>query len=423
MKLRGNIWLGHGFANGELTVDKGRIAGIGVCVSDSDGGSVFKLNNCFIIPGLADVHVHLRDPGFSMKETMFTGTAAAARGGYTAVCSMPNLNPPPDTPEHLQLQLNKIKQDACVKVYPVGTITKGQQGSGELSEMEALAPNVIGFSDDGRGVQSEALMEQAMHRAAALGKPIISHCEANELLHGGYIHDGAYAKAHGHKGISSESEWKQVERDLALAKRTGCQYHVCHISTKESVELIRKAKAEGVRVSCETAPHYLLLTEEDLQEDGRFKMNPPLRTKADREALVAGLVDGTIDMVATDHAPHTAEEKARGLAGSAMGIVGLETAFPLLYTYLVKPGILPMERLIDAMSAAPRRIFGLPGGMAEGDAADIAVFDLDCEYKIDPQEFVSMGRATPFAGWQVNGRTVMTIVEGKIKWQNNSIVK
>lgn len=423
MKLRGNIWLGHGFANGELTVDKGRIAGIGVCVSDSDGGSVFKLNNCFIIPGLADVHVHLRDPGFSMKETMFTGTAAAARGGYTAVCSMPNLNPPPDTPEHLQLQLDKIKQDACVKVYPVGTITKGQQGSGELSEMEALAPNVIGFSDDGRGVQSEALMEQAMHRAAALGKPIIAHCEANELLHGGYIHDGAYAKAHGHKGISSESEWKQVERDLALAKRTGCQYHVCHISTKESVELIRKAKAEGVRVSCETAPHYLLLTEEDLQEDGRFKMNPPLRTKADREALVAGLVDGTIDMVATDHAPHTAEEKARGLAGSAMGIVGLETAFPLLYTYLVKPGILPMERLIDAMSTAPRRIFGLPGGMAEGDAADIAVLDLDCEYKIDPQEFVSMGRATPFAGWQVNGRTVMTIVEGKIKWQNNSIVK
>ncbi|WP_102050757.1 dihydroorotase [Pygmaiobacter massiliensis] len=423
MKLRGNIWLGHGFANGELTVDKGRIAGIGVCVSDSDGGSVFKLNNCFIIPGLADVHVHLRDPGFSMKETMFTGTAAAARGGYTAVCSMPNLNPPPDTPEHLQLQLDKIKRDACVKVYPVGTITKGQQGSGELSEMEALAPNVIGFSDDGRGVQSEALMEEAMHRAAALGKPIIAHCEANELLHGGYIHDGAYAKAHGHKGISSESEWKQVERDLALAKRTGCQYHVCHISTKESVELIRKAKAEGVRVSCETAPHYLLLTEEDLQEDGRFKMNPPLRTKADREALVAGLVDGTIDMVATDHAPHTAGEKARGLAGSAMGIVGLETAFPLLYTYLVKPGILPMERLIDAMSTAPRRIFGLPGGMAEGDAADIAVFDLDCEYKIDPQEFVSMGQATPFAGWQVNGRTVMTIVEGKIKWQNNSIVK
>lgn len=423
MKLKGNIWQGNGFAHGEVAVDKGRIAGIGVCVSDSDGGSVFQLNNCFIIPGLADVHVHLRDPGFSMKETMFTGTAAAARGGYTAVCSMPNLNPPPDTQEHLQLQLDKIKSEACVKVYPVGTITKGQQGSGVLSEMSALAPNVVGFSDDGRGVQSDELMEEAMRTAAALNKPIIAHCEVNELLNGGYIHEGAYAKAHGHKGISSESEWKQVERDLALAKRTGCQYHVCHISTKESVELIRKAKADGVRVSCETAPHYLLLTEDDLQEDGRFKMNPPLRTKADREALVAGLVDGTIDVVATDHAPHTAVEKAKGLAGSAMGIVGLETAFPLLYTYLVKPGILPMERLIDAMSLAPRRIFGLPGGMAQGDTADIAVFDLDCEYNIDPSEFASMGRATPFAGWKVNGRTVMTIVEGKIKWQNNSIVK
>lgn len=423
MKLRGNVWQGNGFAHGEIAVAKGRIAGIGVSVSDSDGGSVFEFNHCVLIPGLADVHVHLRDPGFFLKETMFTGTAAAARGGYTVVCSMPNLNPPPDTPEHLQLQLDKIAKEACVRVCPVGTITQGQRGSGTLSEMEALAPNVVGFSDDGRGVQSEALMEQAMRTAAALGKPIIAHCEAEDLLHGGYIHDGAYAKAHGHKGISSESEWRQVERDLALAKRTGCQYHVCHISTKESVELIRRAKADGVRVSCETAPHYLLLTEDDLQEDGRFKMNPPLRTKADREALVAGLADGTIDMVATDHAPHTAEEKARGLRDSAMGVVGLETAFPLLYTYLVKPGIVPMERLIDAMSLAPRRIFGLPGGMAVGDAADIAVFDLDCEYEIDPREFVSKGRATPFAGWKVNGRTVVTIVEGKIKWQNNSIVK
>lgn len=398
------------FTTGDLVVDEGRIVSVG---GRAEGGRVVDLTGFCLVPGLVDVHVHLREPGFSAKETIATGTAAAAHGGYTTVCSMPNLSPAPDAPETLEKQLEIIRRDAVVRVIPYGCITKGQKGRGELVDFEALAAGVVGFSDDGRGVQSAALMEEAMRRAAKAGRPIVAHCEADELLRGGYIHDGAYCRAHGHKGICSESEWAQVKRDIELSEKTGCQYHVCHVSTKESVELVREAKAKGLRVSCETAPHYLLLCDGDLQEDGRFKMNPPLRSREDREALIAGIADGTIEVIATDHAPHTAAEKARGLAGSAMGIVGLECAFPLLYKYMVLPGILTLEKLVALMSENPRRIFGLGGGLQPGAAADFAVFDLGAEYEIDPASFLSKGRATPFAGWPVEGRTMLTVVGGR----------
>ena len=406
----GLIYRGGRFEEGRLIVEAGRV------VADATPGPedrVIDLGGLYLVPGLVDVHVHLREPGFPQKETIATGTAAAARGGYTTVCSMPNLNPAPDTPEHLEAQLAIIRRDAVVRVKPYGTITLGQRGCGELADFAALAAEVVGFSDDGRGVQSAELMEEAMRRAAAVGKPIVAHCEVDELLRGGYIHDGDYCRAHGHRGISSESEWRQVERDIALAAKTGCQYHVCHVSTKESVELVREAKARGLRVSCETAPHYLLLCDEDLQEEGRFKMNPPLRSRADREALLAGIQDGTIEVIATDHAPHTAEEKSRGLAGSAMGIVGIETAFPLLYTGLVKPGILSLERLVELMSTSPRRIFGLEGGIEAGQAADFTVLALEARWRIDPEQFLSKGHATPFAGWNVEGRAVLTVVGGR----------
>ena len=366
-----------------------------------------------VLPGFADVHVHLREPGFSYKETIKSGTLAAARGGYTTVCAMPNLDPAPDCIEHLNVQLDLIRRDAAVQVVPYGTITRGERGEA-LSDMAALAPYVAGFSDDGRGVQSGSVMRAAMQEAKRLGKVIAAHCEDNALLRGGYIHDGAYAKAHGHRGICSESEWGQIKRDLALAKETGCAYHVCHVSTKESVALIRQAKRDGIDVTCETAPHYLLMDDSMLQEDGRFKMNPPLRGKADREALIEGVLDGTVDMIATDHAPHAAEEKAKGLEKSAMGIVGLETAFPLLYTYLVKPGIFSLDLLIDKLSAAPRRRFGL--GAARED--EFSVWDLDAEYGIDPSEFRSKGRATPFAGWKVYGRCKLTVCGGEIVWRD-----
>ena len=340
------IYAGGRFAAGEFAVEGGRIVPVAGAAPDR----TVDLGGRHVIPGLVDVHVHLREPGFSQKETIASGTAAAARGGYTTVCSMPNLNPAPDAPDTLRAQTDIIRRDAVVRVVPYGCITMGQRGAGELVDFAALAPDVVGFSDDGRGVQSDELMEEAMRRAAKAGRPIVAHCEVDDLLRGGYIHDGEYCRAHGHKGICSESEWKQVERDIALAEKTGCQYHVCHVSTKESVELVRRAKARGVRVSCETAPHYLLLCDEDLQEDGRFKMNPPLRSREDRAALIAGVTDGTIEVIATDHAPHTAEEKSRGLAGSAMGIVGLECAFPLMYKYMVLPGTLTLEKLVALMS-------------------------------------------------------------------------
>ena len=366
-----------------------------------------------VFPGFCDVHVHFREPGFSYKETILSGSKCAARGGYTAVCTMPNLKPAPDTAGHLQQQLEIIKKDACIHVYPYGTITMGQQGQ-QLSEMEAMAPDVCGYSDDGRGVQRDDMMLAAMKKTKALGKIIVAHCEVNDLLHGGYIHDGDYAKAHGHRGICSESEWLQIKRDLELVRQTGCAYHVCHISTKESVELIRQAKAEGLDVTCETGPHYLVLDDSDLQEDGRFKMNPPLRSKQDREALVQGILDGTIDMIATDHAPHSAAEKAKGLEGSAFGIVGLETAFSTVYTHLVRPGILSTEQLVKLLCDNPRKRFGIPMGL------DFSLWELDREYTVNPEEFLSMGKATPFAGSKLYGRCILTICDGRIVWQENT---
>ena len=369
--------------------------------------SLFSSSEYAVFPGFCDVHVHFREPGFSYKETIATGSRAAAAGGYTAVCTMPNLNPVPDSPEHLQSELACIAASDLIHVYPYGAITVGEQG-GTLAELEGMTGKVIAFSDDGKGVQSEEMMRQAMLRAKALGKVIAAHCEVNDLLRGGYIHDGAYAAMHGHKGICSASEYVQIERDLRLAEQTGCAYHVCHISAKESVELIRQAKARGVDVTCETAPHYLVLDENDLQEDGRFKMNPPLRSKEDREALLAGLQDGTIDMIATDHAPHSAGEKAKGLAGSAFGIVGLETAFPVLYTRLVEPGIITLEKLTHLLAYKPRQRFGIPLG------EDYTVWDMNREFTVEPERFFSKGRATPFAGWKLKGVCVRTVCDGRI---------
>ena len=363
-----------------------------------------------IIPGFCDVHVHFREPGFSYKETIGTGARAAAHGGYTAVCTMPNLDPVADTPEHLKQQQSIIDRDACIHVYPYAAITMGQKGK-QLADLEAMAPHCISFSDDGHGVQSDDMMREAMLKAKSLGKIITAHCEDNSLLRGGYIHDGKYAAEHGHRGICSESEWGQIARDLRLAKETGCAYHVCHISTKESVDVIRKAKSEGVDVTCETAPHYLLLDDSMLQEDGKWKMNPPIRSASDQEALIEGLIDGTIDCIATDHAPHSAEEKSRGLEKSAFGIVGIETAFPLLYTYLVLPGIITMDRLEELLIYAPRRRFGIPLGN------DYSVWDLGTEWTITPElDFLSKGKATPFEGWRVAGVNVLTVCDGKIAY-------
>ncbi len=369
------------------------------------------MEKCSFFPGFCDVHVHFREPGFSYKETVRTGSQAAARGGYTAVCTMPNLNPVPDSVAHLKEQTDIIARDAVIDVYPYAAITVGQKGEA-LSDLDGMAEDCIAFSDDGRGVQSEDMMREAMKRATGLGKMIVAHCEVNDLLHGGYIHDGAYAKAHGHKGICSESEYAQIERDLKLAKETGCAYHVCHISAKESVEAIRRAKAEGVNVTCETAPHYLVMDDSDLQEDGRFKMNPPLRDRTDREALVEGIIDGTIDMIATDHAPHSAEEKSRGLAGSAFGIVGIETAFPLMYTRLVKEGVITMEKLMELLAYNARRRFDIPLGES------FSVWDLNREFTVDPNEFLSKGRATPLTGMKLFGRNLLTVHNGKIVYAN-----
>ena len=385
----------------------------GIVVSrDTDIADIIDFGNCYIFPGFADVHVHLREPGFSYKETIKSGTLASAHGGYTAVCSMPNLNPVPDSKENLQRQLDIIESDACIAVYPYGSITVGQLGEA-LSDMEGMSKDVIAFSDDGRGVQSDDMMREAMLKAKSLGKMIVAHCEVNELLKGGYIHDGEYARLHGHKGICSESEWRQIARDIELVKETGCSYHVCHISTKESVDIIRKAKAEGVDITCETGPHYLILNDMCLKEEGRFKMNPPLRSEEDRLALIEGIKDGTIDMIATDHAPHSAEEKGRGLEKSAMGVVGIETAFPLLYTHLVCTGIITLKRLVELMSINPKKRFGIKGGTDEGQQADFCVIDLENEYTIKPDEFYSMGRATPFEGFKVKGKVVHTYIKGE----------
>lgn len=376
----------------------------------ADGGLLSAVENYIIVPGLCDVHVHFREPGFSYKETIASGSAAAAHGGYTAVCTMPNLDPVPDSAEHLQVQLDAIKRGAAIKVLPYGAITVGEKGE-KLADMEVMSDKVCAFSDDGKGVQNDEMMREAMTAAKRLGKIIAAHCEDNPLLFGGYIHDGEYARMHGHRGISSESEYKQIERDLRLAEETGCAYHVCHISTKESVELIRQAKARGVDVTCETAPHYLVLCDEDMQEDGRFKMNPPLRSREDKKALIEGIKDGTIDMIATDHAPHSAEEKGRGLEKSLMGVVGLETAFPVLYTELVTKNIITLDRLVELMSFKPKERFGIDTNN------DFAVFDISEAYKIDPEDFLSMGRATPFAGREVFGRCLLTVHNEKVVYK------
>ena len=377
----------------------------------ADGGLSPVISKKYIIvPGLCDVHVHFREPGFSYKETIASGSAAAAHGGYTAVCTMPNLDPVPDSAEHLQVQLDAIKRGAAIKVLPYGAITVGEKGE-KLADMEAMSDKVCAFSDDGKGVQNDEMMRGAMTAAKRLGKIIAAHCEDNSLLFGGYIHDGEYARMHGHRGISSASEYKQIERDLRLAEETGCAYHVCHISTKESVELIRQAKARGVDVTCETAPHYLVLCDEDMQEDGRFKMNPPLRSREDKKALIEGIKDGTIDMIATDHAPHSAEEKGRGLEKSLMGVVGLETAFPVLYTELVTKNIITLDRLVELMSFKPKERFEIDTNN------DFAVFDISEAYKIDPEDFLSMGRATPFTGREVFGRCLLTVHNGKVVYK------
>ena len=380
-----------------------------------NSASSFDFSNCYIFPGFIDVHVHLREPGFFYKETIASGTAAAAHGGYTHVFSMPNLNPVPDSLENLKVQLDIIKKDAKIHVSPYAAITKGEMGK-ELSAMEELSDFCIAFSDDGKGVQSEELMSEAMKRAKRLGKIIVAHCEDNSLLHGGYIHDGEYAKKHAHRGISSESEWKPIQRDLALAEKIGCKYHICHVSAKESVELIRQAKKRGVDVTAETAPHYLVMNDMDLQEDARFKMNPPIRSEADRLALIEGICDGTIDMIATDHAPHSFEEKSKGLEKSLMGVVGLETAFPVLYTELVKKGIISLEQLIKLMYTNPKKRFGVGDSLKIGEPSCFTVFNLDKKYMVKPADFLTMGKSTPFSGCEVYGECLMTVCDGKIVW-------
>ena len=410
----GKVYQSGTFVSADVAISDGHIVSVSPNLP-REGYSVIELNEHLVVPGFVDVHVHLREPGFSYKETVETGTAAAAAGGYTTVFAMPNLNPVPDSAEHLKEQLDIIQKDAKVWVIPDGAITVGEKGE-ELADLEAMAPDVAGFSDDGRGVQSDELARAAMELAKKLDRPYVAHCEVNELLTpGGCIHDGKWAAEHGIPGISSESEWKMIERDIALVREVGCQYHVCHISTKESVELIRQAKAEGLPVTCETGPHYLVLCDEDLQDEGRFKMNPPLRSAEDRAALVAGLLDGTIDCIATDHAPHSMEEKSRGLRNSAFGIVGLETAFPVLYTKLVETGIVPLEVILDRLCTRPREIFRLPAvEVAAGSDADLTVIAPGRAYTVRGEEFCSMGKATPFEGWQMSAAVTMTLCGGEV---------
>ena len=407
------VYRDNAFAYKDILVEDDIIVSISDSITDNSA-VLFDISGCVVFPGFADVHVHLREPGFSYKETIKSGSMACARGGYTNVCTMPNLNPTPDCKENLNLQLEIIKRDAAINVHPIGTITKGEMGN-ELSKMEEMAENVVGFSDDGRGVQSEDLMLSAMEKAKALGKPIVAHCEDNSLLKGGYIHDGEYAKLNNHRGICSESEWGPIKRDIELVKKTGVKYHVCHISTKESVELIRKAKADGVDITCETGPHYLVMNDMMLKDEGRFKMNPPIRSEEDRLAL---LKDGTIDCIATDHAPHSAEEKSRGLEKSAMGVVGIETAFPVVYTKLVKTGIIPLSTVIKTLTTNPKQRFKIGNNLEEGCPADFTVFDLEEEYEINPKDFVSKGKATPFENEKVYGRCKMTVCSGKVVYKN-----
>lgn len=402
----------------DLLICEGQIVSIGDSIFPVGDTDIIDLNNCFIFPGFIDVHVHLREPGFSYKETVKTGSLAAAHGGFTDVCSMPNLFPVPDSVENIKAQLDIINKEAVVNVHPYGAITIGERGE-ELSDMDGMNEFAVAFSDDGRGVQNDNMMRTAMLKAKQLNKIIAAHCEVNELLKGGYIHDGEYAKVHGHKGICSESEWKQIERDIELTRECGNKYHVCHISTKESVELVRKAKKDGLSVTCETGPHYLIFNDSMLEDNGRFKMNPPIRSESDRLALIDGIKDGTIDMIATDHAPHSEEEKSRGLEKSLMGVVGLETAFPVLYTKLVKTNVITLEKLVELMSVNPGQRFGIDNSISINRPANLTVWSLDDKYIVNPDQFLTMGRATPFSGMEVYGKCVMTMVKGEIKWQQN----
>ncbi len=411
-----NVYIDNEFRKTDVFIKDGIIVSFDSGFQNGGGIVSFDFNNKYIFPGFTDVHVHLREPGFLCKETIKTGTMAAAHGGYTSVCAMPNLKPVPDSVESIKKETDIIDKTAVVHVYPYGSITVNEMGE-ELSDMEGMAKYAVAFSDDGRGVQRNEMMKEAMLKAKSLGKMIVAHCEDNTLLEGGYIHKGKYAELHGHKGICSESEWKQIERDIELVRETGCAYHVCHISTKESVELVRKAKAEGLSVSCETGPHYLVLNDMDLQEEGRFKMNPPIRDESDRLALIEGVKDGTIEFIATDHAPHTAEEKSRGLKDSLMGVVGLETAFPVVYTELVRKGVITLEKLMELFNTNARERFGIGVPIAVGQPADLTVFDLEEEYTVDPAEFLSKGRSTPFEGRRVYGRCLMTMVGGNIVYK------
>ena len=402
----------------DLLISNGHIVSIGSFLVPGSDTDIIDLNNCFIFPGFIDVHVHLREPGFSYKETIKTGSLAGAHGGYTDICSMPNLSPVPDSVDNMKKQLDIIKSDAVINVHPYGSLTVKEEGR-EISDLEGLSKYAVAFSDDGHGVQNDDIMLAAMKKACELDKIIAAHCEINELLKGGYIHDGEYAETHGHKGICSQIEWGQIERDIELAKKSGCKYHVCHVSTKESVELIRRAKRDGVNITCETGPHYLVFSDKDLQEDGRFKMNPPLRSEEDKAALIEGIKDGTIDMIATDHAPHSREEKSRGLEKSAMGVVGLETAFPVLYTNLVKKDIITLEKLIELMSVNPGKRFGIDSSIDINKPANLCVWDLNNKYIIDPESFLTKGRATPFKGMEVYGQCLMTMIEGEVKWKQH----
>lgn len=411
-----NVYIDGGFRKTDIYIKDGMIVSFDSGFHSNEGVVSFDFDNKYIFPGFTDVHVHLREPGFLRKETIETGSMAAAAGGYTSVCAMPNLDPVPDSAENIKKEEEIIEKTAVVHVYPYGAITVGEKGE-KLADLEGMAPYAFAFSDDGHGVQNDDMMRKAMTEAKRLGKVIAAHCEVNELLNGGYIHDGKYAALHGHRGICSESEWKQIERDIELVKETGCAYHVCHISTKESVELIRQAKKDGVNISCETGPHYLVMNDMDLQEEGRFKMNPPIRDESDRQALIEGLKDGTIDVIATDHAPHTKEEKSKGLEKSLMGVVGLETAFPIVYTELVRKGVITLEKAVELLNVNAKKRFGIGASMKEGEKADLTVFDLDEEYTVDPEKFHTKGRSTPFEGWKVYGKCLMTMVDGRIVYK------
>ena len=410
------VWCEGGFATCDVLVEEGRLVRIADNIAPIDGVRVVEAAGKYLLPALVDMHVHLREPGYSYKETIASGTAAAAKGGFSMVCPMPNLNPAPDTLAHLKEQLFIVERDAVIGVMPYATITTARKGD-ECVDYEALAPYVAGFSDDGTGVQSEEVMERAMNGVAPTGKILAAHCEVESLLNGGYIHDGEWCKAHNHKGICSESEWGEVKRDIELAEKTGCRLHICHISTKESVELIREGKKRGVKVTCETAPHYLALCDEDMREEGRFKMNPPLRSRADMEALRKGVADGTIDVIATDHAPHSAEEKSKGLEKSAMGVVGIETSLAATYTFMVGGGVISLERLVEIMSLTPRRLLGIGGGIVLGEMLDATLVDLNKEFCVEPAKFLSMGKSTPFEGMRLRGEVLMTIANGRLAYE------